>query len=179
MYFSNKKQMPNYCENWVRISGDENTLQLFESQPFRLDLADAMPEGLQGYEGSQWIDAYWGTRWIASLGKDEEDDDDIRVERVTDGSIQAFFISAWCPPIQFYNRLAEKYPSVRIEYEYTEWGVGFCGHGVGQRGGEPNHYNFGSREQMRALIEMRPWSITIWDPHYMAEDQNGQPMDVR
>jgi len=227
--------MPNYCDNWVRITGDAEVLQMFESQPFSLELADPLPVEMQGpiiissrvqehvepeeveeeeeeevvpppelpapgttrilrqrpisgpvsnqnsaqiirpIDSSEWIQTHWGTRWIAPMGDHHAD---LYLKREADGSLQAMFISAWSPPLPFYNRLAEKYPSVTIEYEYTEWGIGFCGYGVGRPGGEPNHYNFGSREDMRALNEMRQWTLTIWDPHY-PEDENGQPMDVR
>jgi len=185
--------MPNYCDNWVRISGDNEVLQMFESQPFTIDLVDRLPVEFQGpitipsrssagdasrqryTDSTTWVEEHWGTRWIAPMGDHHAD---LYLKREADGSLQAMFISAWSPPLPFYNRLAEKYPSVTIEYEYTEWGIGFCGYGVGRPGGEPTHYNFGSREDMRALNEMRQWTLTIWDPHY-PEDENGQPMDVR
>jgi len=178
--------MPNHCDNWIRISGPEETLQMFESQPFDLELGDPLPEEMREetrpgaarrapVDSSDWIQAHWGTRWIAPLGDHHAD---LYLKRARDGSLQAQFISAWAPPLPFYNRLAEKYPSVTIEYEYTEWGVGFCGYGVGSPGGTPTHYNFETREDMRALNDMRQWTLRIWNPHYM-DDENGQPMDVR
>lgn len=221
--------MPNYCENWVRISGNAEILQFLESQPFTLELGDPLPEEMRDpvistqaqveeipeeYEeeeevvlppplpvlgtcrtveqrpddnsppvqtrrvqvdSSEWIETHWGTRWIAPMGDHHAD---LYLKRESDGSLQAFFISAWSPPLPFYNRLAEKYPSITIEYEYTEWGIGFCGYGVGRPGGEPTHYNFETREDMRALNEMRQWALAIWNPHY-PDDENGQPMDVR
>ena len=159
---------------------------MFESQPFDLELGDPLPETMREetrpgtarrapVDSSDWIQAHWGTRWIAPLGDHHAD---LYLKRARDGSLQAQFISAWAPPLPFYNRLAEKYPSATIEYEYTEWGVGFCGYGVGSPGGEPTHYNFETREDMRALNDMRQWTLRIWNPHYM-DDENGQPMDVR
>jgi hypothetical protein len=210
--------MPNHCDNWVRISGNAEILQILESQPFTLELGDPLPEEMRDpiistqaqveeipeeYEeeeevvlppplpvlgicrtieqrpvdnsppvqttrvqvdSSEWIQTHWGTRWIAPMGDHHAD---LHLTRARDGSLQAFFISAWSPPLPFYNRLAEKYPSITIEYEYTEWGVGFCGYGVGRPGGEPNHFNFETREDMRALNEMRQWTLHIWNPHYL------------
>jgi hypothetical protein len=230
--------MPNYCDNWVRIRGDEQVLQMFESQPFDLEMGDPLPQEMRGpriiytsrvqapsvpvesegevpvipappvpvrrivrrvgtqaeplaeasttaapptrvvvqrfVDSFDWVMEHWGTRWIAPLGDHYAE---LRLER-KDGALQAFFISAWSPPIPFYNRLAEKYPSVTIEYEYAEWGVGFCGYGVGTPGGGPTHYNFGDRESIRALNDSRQWALTIWSPHF-ADDENGQPIDVR
>lgn len=247
--------MPNHCDNWVRIRGDEQVLQMFESQPFDLEMGDPLPQEMReppaprirgtgvfvtdedGIEEEiavsetesegegpvipappipvmvrravrragtpaeplteasatapvrpvvqrpvvqrpvdsfDWVMEHWGTKWIAPLGDHHAE---LRLER-KDGALQAFFISAWSPPIPFYNRLAEKYPSVTIEYEYTEWGIGYCGYGVGRPGGEPTHSMFGDRESIRALNDSRQWALTIWSPHF-ADDENGQPIDVR
>ena len=239
--------MPNHCENWVRIRGDEQVLQMFESQPFDLELWEPMPQELRGphityytprtpvaddefdfaeeevevpsppvpirhavrrvvrragephipaapaapvdpaapaahvahvaqqnsVDPSSWIEEHWGTRWIAPHGDHHAE---IRLER-KEGSLQAQFISAWSPPYSFYNRLAEKYPSVTIEYEYTEWGSCFCGYGVGRPGGLPTHYMIGDRENIRELNEMRQWNLRIWSPHY-SDDEQGQPIEA-
>ena len=162
--------MPNYCDNWVRISGDEQVLQMFEAQPFVLELCDLLPQEIQNYaDKSNWIEEHWGTRWIAPIGDHHAE---LRLER-KDGFLQACFISAWSPPIPFYNRLAEKYPSVIIEYEYTEWGNCFCGYGIGCPGGEPTHYIFGTREEVRELNKLRQWKVCIWSPHFV-DDEQGQ-----
>jgi len=177
--------MPNHCDNWVRISGDPHVLLMFESQPFDLEMAAPLPEEMRPeivtvqkesddhiieaptkrrvVDRSEWIQEHWGTRWIAPL---DDHYSQLRLSRDTEGALQAHFISAWSPPIPFYNRLAEKYPSIKIEYEYTEWGMEMCGYGVGSPGGKPTHYNFGSPEEINELKALRHWNVCIWSPHF-------------
>jgi hypothetical protein len=68
----------------------------------------------------------------------------IHLLRNGQGGIQAFFISAWAPPIEFYNRLVEKFGDIRIEYEYHEWSMGFAGFCVAgvAESREPTHFSY-------------------------------------
>ena len=177
--------MPNHCDNWVRISGDPHILQMFESQPFDLEMATPLPEEMRAeivtvhsieaptkrVDSSEWIQEHWGTRWIAPL---DDHYSQLRLSRDTEGALQAHFISAWSPPIPFYNTLAEKYPSIKIEYESTEWCMGFCGYGVGSPGGKPTHYNFASPEEINELNALRHWNVCIWNPHFSPTEKECQ-----
>jgi hypothetical protein len=170
-----KVRMPNYCDNWIRISGDEEVLRRFEARPFALEMVDSPPvdppnSGENGVERrkrkDRWIETHWGTPWIAPMGNHSKS---IRFQRKDDGSLYADFLSLWTPPVPFYNRLAERYPAVKIEYEYIEWGVRYCGYGVGSPGGESHHYYFSSKEDLRELNELRVWNVSIWNPHFTGE----------
>ena len=169
--------MPNYCDNWVKFSGDERVLRLFETQPFTLDMAIAPPpnppkteeDGVERrLRKEAWYQTHWGTSWIGPMGDPSEP---IRVHRKEDGSLCADFLSMWAPPVPFYNRLAERYPTVKIDYEYIEWGFRFCGYGVGTPGGEAHHYYFSSREDLRELNELRAWNVSVWNPHFTGEEE--------
>lgn len=172
--------MPNECDNWVRLTGSASLLEQFEARPFELQTYVPIPQEYTGpqrldssssFSASDWIQANWGTRWIAASISNDEDIHFVR----TNGGLEARFLSAWAPPLPFYNTLATQYSGLQVEYEYTEWGIGFCGHGVGSAGGEPNHYNFGTREEMEALNQSRNWHVCIWNPHFAdPEDQGGQ-----
>jgi hypothetical protein len=161
--------MPNECDNWVRITGPAHLLQQFEAKPFDLDAHVPKPEQYKGpqpketyFAASEWVQTNWGTRWIAAMNSDN----DVRLQSVN-GGLEATFISAWAPPIPFYNTLATQYPDLQFEYEYAEWGMGFCGHGIGRFEGLPNHYDFGTKEEMESLNQFRKWHVCIWNPHFI------------
>ena len=161
--------MPNECDNWIRITGPAHLLQQFEAKPFDLEAYLPIPEQYKGPQpkdtymaASDWVQTNWGTRWIANTDTHKE----VRLAPVN-GGLEATFISAWAPPLPFYNTLAAQYPDLQFEYEYTEWGIGFCGHGIGRYEGLPTHYNFGTKEEMESLNRFRNWHVCIWNPHFI------------
>jgi len=153
--------MPNECDNWVRITGPAHLLQQFEAKPFDLNTYVPKPTAA----ASNWVQTNWGTRWIVAMNTDTA----VRLQPVN-GGLEAFFLSAWTPPIPFYNTLASQYPDLQFEYEYTEWGMGFCGHGIGRFEGLSSHYNFGTKEEMEDLSRFRNWHVCLWDPHFIEPD---------
>lgn len=110
--------MPNECDNWIRITGPAPLLQQFEATPFDLDAYIPKPEQYKGgqpketyFAASEWVQENWGTRWIAAMNTDN----DVRLQSVS-GGLEASFLSAWAPPIPFYNTLATQYPDLQFEY---------------------------------------------------------------
>ena len=169
--------MPNYCDNWIKITGDEEVLRRFEARPFALEMVASPPvDPPNNTENAterrkrkdRWIETHWGTPWIAPM---DDHSKAIRLQRKEDGSLFADFLSLWAPPVPFYNRLAERYPTVKIDYEYVEWGFQFCGYGVGAPGGESHHYYFNSREDLRELNELRVWNVSVWNPHFRGGEE--------
>lgn len=90
--------------------------------------------------------------------------------RADDGSLTARFISAWAPPVPFYNRLVETFPQLFLEYEYAEWEMGFAGYGIAGLDKNPHHFVYNSKEEMDALKSSRIWHVNIWNPHYISSD---------
>jgi hypothetical protein len=152
-------EMPNHCKNYVRITGSPESIQSVQSKPFSLPEWIPKPED----DSSDWVLENWGTRWIAKYGATE---DNWHVElKGVDGGVEAYFESAWAPPIPFYNFLAVRFPDLKIEYEYHEWGIGFCGYGIGANGGDPFHYSYHDKiEELELIRKEYSWHIPIWDP---------------
>ncbi len=153
--------MPNHCENWIRMTGSKEAFDVVRSKPFSLLEWISIP-GEIGGDSSDWVLANWGTRWIAKFNATE---DDWHVElKEVDGCLESFFESAWAPPIPFYNFLVKTIPGLQIEYEYSEWGIGFCGYGKG--GEEPIHYSYHEDLHELPLIRAeREWKMDLWNPH--------------
>lgn len=153
--------MPNHCDNWVRLTGSKEVLEMIHSKPFTLQDWIPKPEKEEDCH-SDWVLENWGTRWIAKFNGTEEDWH-VELKEVEEG-LESYFESAWAPPIPFYNFLVATIPGLTIEYEYSECEIGFCGYGKG--GKEPIHYSY--HENVSELPKIRdehPWKLYIWNPH--------------
>jgi hypothetical protein len=150
--------MPNHCANWVRLTGSKEALDTIRAKPFTL--IDWIPTSEN--DTSDWVLENWGTRWIAKHGA-TEDDWHVQLKEVEEG-LESYFESAWAPPLPFYKFLVSTIPGLQIEYEYHEWGIGFCGYGKG--GEEPSHYSYHEDvSEIPKIRDERSWKIHIWNPH--------------
>ena len=125
--------MPNWCNNSLTIKGSTESLKdLWESAQAAEGLLQAikpMPEELNDTEGLsdgpnwyQWRVDNWGTKWDVTLeGLEFTDFGDGTAE------ISGWFDSAWSPPIDAMNTLAEDFDSCYVELLYFEGGMAFVG----------------------------------------------------
>ena len=139
--------MPNWCSNYLEISGNKEVIQkihkeikggkeypklfsLFYPIPEELNDAivthlpsktdDKISELVKKYGAEDWY--YWsinnwGCKWDAR---------DIHIEESNDVFLHLCFNTPWSPPIDFYTKLANEY-KVEITATYTEESVAFCG----------------------------------------------------
>jgi hypothetical protein len=137
--------MPNWCENEVWITGNADELQeLFtEASKTPTDFDDSkevkflmnnlvpMPEGY--IDDSRWYDwsiENWGTKWDLS-----QQYDDTRVyytEGDSEGGLN--YQTAWAPNRDFWQKVSERFPSLRIDLRYLEEGMCFMGQEIIQNG---------------------------------------------
>ncbi len=120
--------MPNWCTNWIEISGSEESIQKIKetmesiensSEPNLFMTLVGIPEGVD-YE-KEWYSTNvdnWGTKWDVSL-------DESNVEFTPD-FITMSPDTAWSPPVGFCKSLAKKF-GVDITITYEEPGSDFCG----------------------------------------------------
>jgi hypothetical protein len=133
--------MPNWCDNRVRVYGDEADLSAFKELVSNLNVEDAdqrlfdfnkvlpMPKELEGtvapvakpdqqliekFGYDNWYDwrtANWGTKWNAS-----------EVEVVCDEGdmVEYNFATAWGPPNGVYLALANRFPNLGVEWLFDE-----------------------------------------------------------
>jgi hypothetical protein len=141
--------MPNWCNNNFSISGSTETIQdLWESAQKTGGLLSAvrpLPEILEGTTSptpadidpvqqrtmiaqtgcDNWYDwqvKNWGTKWDVSIEGLEFTDNG-------DGTamIEGWFDSAWSPPIEAYEQMADDFDSCYISATYHEPGMDFAG----------------------------------------------------
>ena len=138
--------MPNWCENTINISGDQETLmnlKKFVGRPLKREgddpienpifslynitapTKDSEPRIGEAFKSQGDDDWYhnqinsWGTKW------------DVAGENVymseSEGSLSYSFDSAWSPPDLAIAKLAEVFPTLSIEHVYNEGGMCFWG----------------------------------------------------
>jgi len=127
--------MPNWCNNYIKISGDESTIRTLTSVIKSLKSSDddgpsddvfksligLPPHMSDGDYKEKWYDTnieWFGTKWDISY---EEHSFTFSKDEIT-----LSCETAWSPPIPFLQNLCEMY-KVNAYLFYSEGGVGFAG----------------------------------------------------
>jgi hypothetical protein len=127
--------MPNWCNNYIKISGDEGTIRTLTSVIKSLKSSDdngpsddvfksliGLPQHMSdGDYKEKWYDTnieWFGTKWDISY---EE-----HMFTFSKDEITLSCETAWSPPIPFLENLCKMY-KVNAYLFYSEGGVGFAG----------------------------------------------------
>jgi len=161
--------MPNECYNYVRLTGPAAVIDELRSRRFCPYKYFPPPADLSGDAYFEWIQENYSTKWMV-----DDNSEPVQLEEREDGSLEAFFDSAWAPPYQFYRKLVATRPGLVVEYEYNEWGVGFFGFGVlrdGMLSAEPVHFSYRSEEEFKTCLAgaaamEHAWNLRPFCPHF-------------
>ncbi|MEI6489618.1 MAG: hypothetical protein WCP52_11690 [Bacteroidota bacterium] len=125
--------MPNWCNNNIRIFGDEGTIRTLTAVLKSLKTSDeqsndvfkaliGLPQHMSdGDYKEKWYDTnieWFGTKWDISYSED--------MFNFTKDEINFSCETAWSPPIPFLHTLCKMY-KVNAYLFYSEGGVGFAG----------------------------------------------------
>ena len=127
--------MPNWCNNNIKIYGDEGTIRTLTAVLKSLKSADesednnnvfraliGIPQHMsEGDYKEKWYDTnieWFGTKWDISYSED--------LFTFSKDEINFSCETAWSPPIPFLQNLCEMY-KVNAYLFYSEGGVGFAG----------------------------------------------------
>ena len=126
--------MPNWCNNNIRIFGDEGTIRTLTAVLKSLKTSDeeqsdnvfkaliGLPQHMsEGDYKEKWYDTnieWFGTKWDISYEEHSF--------TFTKDEINFYCETAWSPPIPFLQNLCEMY-KVNAYLFYSEGGVGFAG----------------------------------------------------
>lgn len=127
--------MPNWCNNNIRIFGDEGTIRTLTAVLKSLKFTDesegnndvfksliGLPQHMSdGDYKEKWYDTnieWFGTKWDISYSED--------MFNFSKDEISFSCETAWSPPIPFLQHLCEMY-KVNANLFYSEGGVGFAG----------------------------------------------------
>lgn len=112
--------MPNWCQNVLTIENmDPEFMDIIREKGFSFKVFVPIDE--TNSTESQLDDAvyHWGTKWDVDNGEH-------LAEELLQGR-DVSFETAWSPPVDFLNRLFERFPNMSIILRYLEEGMGFCG----------------------------------------------------
>lgn len=119
--------MPNWCSNFLRISGSREDLDDFvnrnshrddEGRYFPILFQKGAPADRSDVDG---VDAHvgtWGTKW---------DLDEETIEEREDSEIVYRFNTAWSPPFKWLSKVIKLHPNLTAELYYLETGMRFAG----------------------------------------------------
>lgn len=157
--------MPNICENYIKITGAIESIIDIKNKNFDPKLLIPFPENVS----DDWKYNNLGTTMIEG----DQNNKDIRIEFIYEENvtinnivyddlqpigIEIFFISAWQPPIPFYEKLIIFYPNINIEFEYIEYNMMICGYGNNKSILNLEYY---TREELEKINNMKKWNIHI------------------
>ena len=140
--------MPNWCNNTFQITGSTDSIKdLWDEAQKAEGLLEAIkpiPEELKGTtapskDGNDWYTwcvNNWGTKWDVGL-------EGLVYSDNKDGTavIEGWFDSAWGPPSEAMQTLADDFDSCHIELYYMESGMTFVGYWDSE--GADDHYDYG------------------------------------
>ena len=128
--------MPNWCICELTVSGPKKVLDEFvkqakqvktkDSNKSEFSLAKFVP--IPKKEEANWYDwcvENWGTKW---------DLDGADCDRPSDKQVKYGFHSAWSPPLEALDKIAELFPKLKLEIIYDEPGMCFEGERVWENG---------------------------------------------
>ena len=129
--------MPNWCENRVRISGDEKDIKKFveliegdeKEGDFWFKNVIPQPEYVEPETGADLSVLPYDESWnIANWGTKTEVGDNINYSDIGSDYAEYDFYTAWGPPDEIYKKLLEMFPEIGISWFYHEPGAELAGY---------------------------------------------------
>ena len=171
--------MPNWCSNYIVISGDEDKISLLknilEDVPktnvddcivFTTLVGKEPTITTEEYEKGGWYNSnvdWFGTKWDVSYS-------DCQFE-FGDDNIIMMPMTAWSPPVRFVSNLCKMY-GVTAVMDYDEGGCDFCGRANIDIDGEVDEEDYGYNEGKYHFDNEYFWeSIVEGDLEYALEQE--------
>ena len=162
--------MPNWCSNYITISGEESNMKpiydLLKSEVDDLFMSTLVPENGEFEkikDGGHFLLSpyveYYGTKWDFKVA---ECDTNTLEPTLIDFSVS----TAWSPPEPFCKRLSEKY-NVDVEISFSEPGCNFAGRSQYSNGEVIEDVTYSYREGMYYLENEIFWSDVDSDLEWM------------
>ena len=163
--------MPNWCNNYVLIEGDDKGYlqmlynSLCKDDPEFLPVLRPMPRGehtwtnwdgagdvtktLDGEWDWDWCITHWGTKWDVDIHS---------ATKVNSKVLEIHFDSAWSPPVEALQYAAERHGFTFIHY-YYEGGMMFAGRADKDYDDCVTYtYDVHPREEVpEDILDMFPW----------------------
>lgn len=127
--------MPNYCNNYLHITGDEKSISDFKKKSTEkkdkfLETFYPLPTNIDMNESGafpawyEWRVENWGTKWDIHPSLDEESPTHLTYS----------FESAWSPPVAALEYISNDYPGLSFFIKFEENGNNFIGYAKLEKG---------------------------------------------
>ena len=148
------------CDNYVRIEAGDVTL-------LGLQLINFDPLAWFPLAPGEWKTTYmmreFGCRWLTAV-----DSDGPATLKQRHAHLECVFHTDAVPPLPFYRKMVERFPDIRITYEYFHYRRGIVGHGRIHRFNAhrtlPIAYNFIGLGELAAIRSTRLWTLNLAKP---------------
>lgn len=151
------------CDNYVCIEAGEITLLSLQLMNFDPLAWFPLPPGSKK---SEYMISEFGCRWLTSADADEP-----ATLKQRHRHLECTFSTDAVPPLPFYRKLVERFPDIRLTYEYFHWRRGIVGHGhinrFNMRATLPIAYSFSDLGQLAAIRSTRLWTLNLAKPGYL------------
>lgn len=109
--------MANNCYNYITIEGNATEIKEF-SALLKLEKEKGQENGFDIYSNLRTEFGIFGNdaKWF-----------DMDIQETEDENITISGDSAWCPSLELFTKISERYQSFIIRYEYDEQGCDFAG----------------------------------------------------
>lgn len=103
--------MPNHIENTLVIKGDDGLIREIMGPGNMMDFGRTVPEPPESvWDWYNWNIEHWGTKWNAY---------DCTVIMVKRGYIEMVFRTALNPPVKWFEKTVELYPSLEFTLHWV------------------------------------------------------------
>ena len=167
--------MPNWCNNFITITGDEKQIRLLtrvinsiedkkEGNLFMTLVGTSPDVSMEEYNNGAWYNTNideWGTKWDVSHNE-------ANIEFDTE-CITMNMSTAWSPPIGFGSTLSKRY-NVKVELQYEEPGCDFAGKTTCRPDGTMDEEDYAYLEGMYRLDNECFWHEIISSIEFKLDD---------
>lgn len=148
------------CDNYVRIEADQVTLLALQLMDFDPLAWFPVPPGAKK---SEYMMREFGCRWLTAADTDEP-----ATLRQRHAHLECNFSTDAVPPLPFYRKMVERFPDLRLTYEYFYFRRGIVGHGNITRFNMsrtlPIAYTFRGLGELAAIRSTRLWTLNLAKP---------------
>lgn len=185
--------MPNWCDNTLVITGPKDVIAEIAATKLSLEAIHPCPPELRNTQAPpktpqigaankakyghadwySWCVANWGTKW---------DPGPMEFTFSDDTTIEAFFTSAWGPPVEGMKYLFEKYKdrgNFRLRLEYFELGAGFVGfsEGTSKKGFKDTYIEDFDAKEFEEFVTKHDIASAMCEIEYLKELEDERTAD--
>lgn len=163
--------MPNYCDNYLNVSGKQKEVAKFlnnfatlnTNRDLVFSMNNIIPQPCSCDDKNfnwynDWRLENWGCKWDIDQNVEVEDVfDELIQNNDTDGYSEVYipYTTPWCSNLEFIEKASKKYPNLIFNIKYYEPGCELAGDYTYEDGNETENYCYQGGDSFEYLV----WAI--------------------